>query len=266
VDDSISIIFADRPDQTVDALHVLSEGHIRCLGLAILLAKNIHGKCPLVIFDDVVNAIDDDHRSGVRTVVFSRNLLNAKQIILTTHAEQFVKELEQHLRKPEYDKLVQKLSFFLDRQERLIRIKRDGQQNYLHKIEKACAEADWSDALYNCRCCLESLVHKLWRHLSKRNFKTEFSVVIRSPTGTPDLMTIVASMTKFLGKVDQEGGFESIREIFAYFLGLNSVNSVVWQYLNKGTHEEEGRPEFDHVIVNEMAERLLQLDSLVKAA
>ena len=45
-----------------DALHVLSEGHLRCLGLAILLAKNAHQRCPFLIFDDVVNAIDDECR------------------------------------------------------------------------------------------------------------------------------------------------------------------------------------------------------------
>jgi len=263
--DSIGIVFSDKPDHKVDALHVLSEGHIRCLGLAILLAKNIHEKTPLVIFDDVVNAIDDDHRSGVRNVVFSRKYMENKQVILTTHAEQFVKELEQHLSKPEYDKLVQKLSFFIDAQERLIRIKNDAQQNYLHKIEKACTEAEWSEALYNSRCCLESLTNKLWQRLGKRSLKTEFSVIIRMPNGKPDLMSVVASLNKFLKKIDNTGAFDGICNIFGYLLGLESASTIVWQYLNKGTHEEEGRPEFDHVIVTEISKKLIKLDLQIKA-
>jgi AAA15 family ATPase/GTPase/uncharacterized protein YeeX (DUF496 family) len=262
--DSISIAFADKPEHKLDALHVLSEGHIRCLGLAILLAKNIHEKSPLVIFDDVVNAIDDDHRSGVRSVVFSTKYMDGKQIILTTHAELFVKELEQHPEKSEYEKFVQKLTFFIDEQERLIRIKHDAQQNYLCRIEKACKEAGWSDALYNSRCCLESLTNKLWVRLGKR-FNTELSIVLRSPTGKPDLMNVVASLNKFLKKVDNNGEFKKICDILVYFLGLESANNIIWQYLNKGTHEEEGRNEFDHTIVAEIAKKLITLDSLVKS-
>ncbi|NLB56960.1 MAG: AAA family ATPase, partial [Gammaproteobacteria bacterium] len=56
----IEVEFAGEPGMRYDALIVFSEGHIKCLGLAILLAKNIAQGCPVVIFDDVVNAIDDD--------------------------------------------------------------------------------------------------------------------------------------------------------------------------------------------------------------
>lgn len=64
-----------------DALIVFSEGHIKCLGLAILLAKNIAQGCPVVIFDDVVNAIDDD-RDGIWRTFFEDGLLDGKQVIL----------------------------------------------------------------------------------------------------------------------------------------------------------------------------------------
>jgi AAA15 family ATPase/GTPase len=77
-DDTIKISFMDAPEITHDALHILSEGHLRCLGLAILLAKNIHDGCPVVIFDDVVNAIDDDHKGGVREVIFNHEEVGLK--------------------------------------------------------------------------------------------------------------------------------------------------------------------------------------------
>ena len=44
------------PGVRVDALRILSEGHIRCLGLAILLAKAKSIQSPLVVFDDAINA------------------------------------------------------------------------------------------------------------------------------------------------------------------------------------------------------------------
>jgi recombinational DNA repair ATPase RecF len=264
--DTIKITFADSNNIEHNALLVLSEGHIRCLGLAILLAKNIHVGSPIIIFDDVVNAIDDDHKGGVKRVIFSNPHLASKQVLLTTHAEQFVKELEQHLNKEDYEKLVRKLTFIADQQDRLIRIKYNTQQNYLHKIDTACNDADWSDALYNCRCCLESLAHKLWRKLSNKNYKTEFAVVIRGPNGVPDLMSVVSSMNSFIKKWVKEEEFSKMTAIFDYLLDLKSTSNIIWLYLNKGTHEEEGRPEFDHTIVKEIAEKLIEMDRLVKAA
>lgn len=264
--DTIKITFADSKNIEHNALLVLSEGHIRCLGLSILLAKNIHIGSPIVIFDDVVNAIDDDHRGGVKRVIFSNPHLASKQVLLTTHAEQFVKELEQHLNKKDYEKLVRKLTFVADQQDRVIRIKYDTQQNYLHKIDTACNDAEWSEALYNCRCCLESLTHKLWRKLNNKNYKTDFSVVIRGPKGVPDLMSVVSSMNSFLKKLVKKEEFSKVTAIFDYLLGLQSTSNIIWFYLNKGAHEEEGRPEFDHTIVKKIAEKLIEMDILVKAA
>ena len=66
----LEIAFQAAPERYFDALQILSEGHIRCLGLAILLAKNLKEACPLLIFDDPVNAIDDDHRESIRRTLF----------------------------------------------------------------------------------------------------------------------------------------------------------------------------------------------------
>ncbi len=55
--DHITFSCVSEPQKYFDALHVLSEGHIRCLGLAILLAKNLQTDCPVLIFDDPVNAL-----------------------------------------------------------------------------------------------------------------------------------------------------------------------------------------------------------------
>ncbi len=266
VHEGIRIAFADDPGRELDALQVLSEGHVRCLGLAILLAKNIHLGCPVVIFDNVVNAIDDDHRGGIRKLVFKHPRLEAKQIILTTHAEQFVKELEQELPVREYDRCVGKLTFLPDRQERRIRVKHDSQQNYLHRAEEAIKESRWSDVLYNCRCCVENLAHKLWRKLGNRRFKTEFQVTIREPNGVPDLMSVVESLNSFLKKPGNKAGeFEPITKILDFLIGIQAKSKVVWSYLNKGTHEEEGRHDFDRLMVTEIVAQLGELDACVKS-
>ncbi|MEK6776340.1 MAG: AAA family ATPase [bacterium] len=264
-DGTINICFMDSPEVKHDALHILSEGHLRCLGLAILLAKNIHDGCPVAIFDDVVNAIDDDHKGGVREVIFNHTFLGSKQIILTTHAEQFVKELEQHPTATEYGKLVRKFTFLPDNDRRLIRIMSNTIQNYLVKASQCCEKAEWSDALFNCRCALENITHRLWKLLSGRDFKTEFAVVIRTPNGKPDLMTIVTALNSFLKKVDKANEFVQVTEKYDYLLGLKSHSNVIWSYLNKGAHEEPDKSEFDQLIVKEIVQKLVELDSTVKS-
>src|SRR5690554_3234942 len=66
----LKVAFRNNPGQLHDALHILSEGHVRCLGLAILLAKNLKENAPVLIFDDPVNAIDDEHRESIRLTLF----------------------------------------------------------------------------------------------------------------------------------------------------------------------------------------------------
>ncbi len=61
------------------------------------LLKNIHDSHNVIIFDDVVNAIDDEHRAGIINELFSNTLLSEKQMILTTHGEDFIKRLENQL-------------------------------------------------------------------------------------------------------------------------------------------------------------------------
>ena len=46
--DRILFSYVSAPEDYFDALHVLSEGHIRCLGLSILLAKNLQTGCPIL--------------------------------------------------------------------------------------------------------------------------------------------------------------------------------------------------------------------------
>lgn len=72
-----------------DAFCVLSEGHLRGLGLALLLSvakKNCH---PVIVFDDVVNAIDTEHRSNIIDMFSEDDYLKQVQRIITTHDRMF---------------------------------------------------------------------------------------------------------------------------------------------------------------------------------
>lgn len=93
----IEIAYQSEPTKFFDALHVLSEGHIRCIGLSILLAKNLKTNSPLLIFDDPVNAIDDEHRKAIRETLYKDEFFKEKQIILACHGEEFLKNIHQDI-------------------------------------------------------------------------------------------------------------------------------------------------------------------------
>jgi len=263
-DDTIFIYFVNEPNKPYDALQILSEGHIRCLGLSILLSKNIQERYPVIIFDDVANAIDDDHRGGIRNLLFDNEHLNSKQIILTTHASQFVKELEQYPSKADYDKYVNIFLFLPDEHSRKIRIKSNDFKNYIYRANQNYKEANYSEALYFCRCGIENISNRLWIRFGKQKYKTEFSVVIRSPNSVPDLMSVVSSINSFIKKLDNNSNYKVVTDIFDYLIGLQKNSNIIWEYLNKGTHEEPDKDEFDQLIVSQIINKLTELDNFVK--
>ncbi|MCC8445499.1 AAA family ATPase [Xanthomonas translucens] len=93
----IEISFRGNPNARVDALKILSEGHVRCLGLAILLAKSLSLQSPLIVFDDAINAIDHDHRRGIREAIFESDHFTNTQVIVTCHSHEFIKDIHQSL-------------------------------------------------------------------------------------------------------------------------------------------------------------------------
>ena len=81
-----------------DALIVFSAKGIKCLGLTILLAKNLAQGCPVVmLFDDVVNAIDDDHRDGIWRTFFEDGLLHGSRLSSPRTQREFCTRIQQEL-------------------------------------------------------------------------------------------------------------------------------------------------------------------------
>lgn len=68
-----------------DASIKFSEGHLRSLGLSILLANAKINALPFIIFDDVVNAIDSDHRANIIEMMVKDSYLKDAQQIVSTH-------------------------------------------------------------------------------------------------------------------------------------------------------------------------------------
>src|SRR5690554_2263803 len=256
--DRIKIFFQDNPEIELDAMHILSEGHTRCLGLSILLAKVVQDRLPFIIFDDIVNAIDHDHRGNIRELLFDNPIINEKQIIITSHSEEYIKDIEnKHFTKKGFES-ERILYAFLKPTSKTVR-KKETTKHYINKASAHIEENSYRDCLMECRRALENLSNTLWSKASKK-YNFQISYKVRTPNAPPDLMGIVNSLKKELTAL-KVTDFENSLKILTWLAGLETKNNQIWNYLNKGTHEEPDRDDFDSKIVEEVLESLIQLET-----
>jgi hypothetical protein len=258
----IEISFRGNPGVRVDALRILSEGHIRCLGLAILLAKGQSIQSPLIVFDDAINAIDHDHRGGIRETIFESAHFAETQLIVTCHSNEFIKDIQQHL----------PVNRRGDSQVYLFR-NHDGNyqprvtgnipsRNYVAKARASKDALDHREALASCRQGLEMLSEKVWRWLVSHDLGV-LNLQIAGVGAEPGLRNLCEALRK---RLDDAATFTHANKqplVAAYgrILGIPAAN-LVWTYLNKGTHEEANRDDFDTDHVEAVVQTLEALDFL----
>ncbi|MBI5277352.1 MAG: AAA family ATPase [Burkholderiales bacterium] len=262
-DGAVDIAFRGHPQRRVNALTALSEGHIRCLGLAILLAKAEAVGAPLIIFDDAINAIDHDHRSGIRAAIFESERFRETQIIVTCHSPEFVKDVENHLPR-EIRADCQQYVLLHHRGDHQPRVNPDvGSQNYLERARQALEERfDPRDALSYARKSLEMLTDKAWKWLESHRVGN-LSVQIEGPGKEPQLrMLCDALRIKLRGAATfAHPSKQPLLDNLNTILGIPEQN-LVWTLLNKGTHEEPDRDDFDIHHVQTVLRVLGEIDRL----
>ena len=260
----IEVEFAGEPGVRYDALIVFSEGHIKCLGLAILLAKNIAQGCPVVIFDDVVNAIDDDHRDGIWRTFFDDGLLDGKQIILTSHAEEFLHRIQQELgvRRAE---TIKRYKFLPHHGEHELRVDSDPPtKNYVLLAQQALAADEKREALRQARPALESLTDRLWTWLGRRA-DGRIDIKLGGPRSPWELNN---KCTKLRSAVDriatQHAGAPLAVAALTRLLSVSGT-SIEWGYLNSGVHDSQRDHEYDRATVRTIVESITALDEALAA-
>lgn len=248
---------------TCDALQVLSEGHIRCLGLAILLAKITKDSLPFLIFDDVVNSIDDEHRSAIIELLLNPEEVGKRQLIVTTHGEDFVKRLENAVPERKYKETVTRIDFLRPLASKKIAVKLDSPRHYLEVATRSYNDGRTRDSLSYIRKAFEEQLSRLWKKISSRNLSAQISVSMRGP-GHPDLMSLAKGLHQFLNKKDVTVFQETLPHLVE-MLGYGEKYQIFWTNLNKGTHEEGRTEEFDAVIVQRMLETVIKLHEAIEA-
>lgn len=242
--DKIVVTMADGTKQ--DAMQILSEGHIKILGLSILLAKAVHSFVPFVIFDDVVNAIDDDHRDGVAKLLAENKDFTDKQIIITCHGELFVQLLE--------DKIANKKNInryvFLPADslpERGIVIHYQDPSIPLAVARTKFQEGHLKDCASKCRQAVECISGKIWNKVVQYS-NGGISVKLRDIKGRPDLKQVVDALVKMTAP-------KNISNATTIHVSLEQLSaSSTWNLLNKGTHHDSTIPEFNRTEVKGLLE------------
>ncbi len=260
----LQIAFKKNPSKYFDALHILSEGHIRCVGLAILTAKNLKENCPILIFDDPVNAIDDDHRESIRQTLFEYTFFNNKQIILACHGEEFFKDI-QNLLSVEKARQSKTVSFLPKTGDTHILVDLNcSSRNYIITARSHYDRNEIRDALGKSRQALESLTKgKVWRYVN-RHGDGNLSIKLRSATAPIELRNLTEQLKSKIAKADfSDGNKAAVLNPIESLLGV-SGDSREWRYLNKGTHDETDRAEFDRQTVSKIVTALEGLDAALK--
>jgi recombinational DNA repair ATPase RecF len=259
-EDKIDIVFRGGPGRRVDALHVLSEGHIRCLGLAILLAKAKSIECPLVVFDDAINAIDHDHRGGIREAIFENDNFLDMQLVVTCHSNEFIKDIQQHL--PTAHRNDCAVILFRPHtgnyQPQVTRNLPAG--NYIAQARAARNLLNDRDALAASRRALEMLTEKTWRWLASHDLGL-LTLQLPGVGVEPGLRNLCEAILKKLRDAVAFAHASKAPLLTAYgtILGIPEGN-LAWTYLNKGTHEEADRDDFDSDVVETIVQSLEALD------
>lgn len=239
-----------------NALQILSEGHVRILGLSILLAKAVHEGMPFIVFDDIVNSIDDDHRDGVASLLITHLDFESMQMILTCHGELFVNSLESYV----VDKSKMTRYMFLPAdslEERGVVIKYQDSTIPLKMAHEKYQNGELKDSAAKCRQAVECISGALWKKISPN--VGGISIKLRNLQGVPDLRSVVDGL-KAATTPKKMTGVETLHRLLEKLTSLK-----VWNLLNKGTHVDETLPEFSRVEIKELLDLLDLLNDEVKS-
>jgi DNA polymerase III delta prime subunit len=259
-DERIMVAFKSHPDVLVDALHIMSEGHIRCLGVAILLAKNLKINCPVLIFDDAVNAIDNEHRLGIRDTLFDNPMLAEKQILVTCHGEELIKDIQVIIGSRVADKECYSYTFLPHDGDRVIRVLSASTRNYTLEAQQRLAEGRVRDAVASARRAMESINERTWAFLVRVGCG-EIHLKFPRPRAPLDQNNLASQIKSALAK----SAFVHERKQPLLDGYTTMLSPREWAIFNLATHEMAGIEDFDQATVHRVINNLVALDDVLSS-
>lgn len=257
--DELMIIFNDDYNKEENALVVLSEGHIKCLGLAILLAKAEQESVPFIIFDDIVNAVDDEHRTAIREILTQHPEIVNKQQIISCHGQDFIRMLKEAIPSDQQQGSEVMSYTFLDNKEgRSISVSdTDTCQKYIVMADESFGIGNDKLCLDNLRKTLELLNKKVWKRLYNKH-KSALTVKMWTPNKEPDLRSVCDSLIKELDRLAKIIVDQNHQELSGLYQSLLPH----WQYFNDGTHGNELLEEFEKPIIKALLDSIKRIEQI----
>jgi len=212
-----------------------------------------------VIFDDAINAIDHEHRQGIREALFQSDRFANTQIIVTCHSNEFIKDVQNHVAQAQWHSY----TFLHHAGDHHPRVLRDvPPQAYLINARAALDRGDHRAALQPCRQALEMLANKIWRWLGKCELGM-ISVKLAGVGDQPSLRNLCDGLRSRLhgAHTFAHDDKQPLLDAFAQILGIPE-QTFMWNYLNKGTHEEQDRDDFDEGVVEQVVVLMERMNSL----
>jgi len=149
----------------LDPLRVLSEGQLRCFGLAILMSVTRKFNTNFLILDDIVNAIDIEHRSNIINVLCEEmQAPYNKQLIITTHDKLFWEKLVNSVKNRN-----RILSFIFEN--KCMVIENTKNIDFEKIIQESIKKKDCRTALVYMRILLENIIYTMADGVADVKFK-----------------------------------------------------------------------------------------------
>nr|WP_135003702.1 ABC transporter ATP-binding protein [Pseudomonas amygdali] len=224
-----------------------------------MLAKALKIGAPVIVFDDAINAIDYEHRQGIRETIFESERFAGTQLLVTCHSNEFMKDVQNRVPSEHWTSYVFR-HHNGNYQPRVLG--NVAPQTYLLNARAAIDRGDARTALAESRQALEMLSDKLWRWLGKFDMGA-LSLKIAGPGAEPNLRGVCDAMFARLNKAPEFVHLD--KPVVIQSLGLilgQPEQSLVWMYLNKGTHEEANKDDFDDALVEQIVGQLETLNCL----
>lgn len=135
-------------------------------------------------------------------------------------------------------------------------------KNYVVKARALKDALDYREALASCRQGLEMLSEKVWRWLGSHDLGV-LTLQLAGVGAEPSLRNLCEALLKRLNDAVTftHANKPLLIDAYGQILGIPAAN-LVWTYLNKGTHEEANRDDFDAELVETVVQTLERLDSL----
>jgi DNA sulfur modification protein DndD len=149
-DIGLYINFKGYKGESNDPRKILSEGQLKCFGFAILLALHKKSGLSLLVLDDIINAVDIDHRKNIIDLIIAESKKDL-QIIITTYDKLFHEKL---INLAEDNTAVS--YYFSD--ELLLE---EANNNFTDTIKRSTNKNDCRNALLYMRIALENAVYDI---------------------------------------------------------------------------------------------------------